>query len=112
MGKKWIEPRISPEKIKEMAVEYVERRAWLDRDIPSNLLSMCFFMLMCASEEMHKDMKEHPPSAIYGHENDQLGRSVNGFPMFTAVVLIYEQDFQIFRDLVKKLAAAKAEILA
>ncbi len=108
----WVEPRIRPEMLKIMAIEYAEKRAWLDRDIPQDTHSMSFFILNFMDDDERKRLREHPPAAIYGHGDNQLGRAVNGFPMFTEVTFMYRQDFEIFIDLTKKLIDAKAAILA
>lgn len=91
-----------------MAVEYAERRAWLDRDVHPSDWRTAFFILVWINDPFDRN---HPPVAVYGHGANQLGRSVNGVPMFTKLTLIYPTDWEIFSGTVNRLNAARAEAL-
>lgn len=112
--KRWKEPRLSKEKIAELALGIFTGEVFTSDQIPErdfHLLPMIFMPLFFCSEEQRKEWKQHPPVLFYGWMRDAGPNGINHYPIFSRFGMIYKQDAGLIREKYEKLKAAAREIL-
>lgn len=108
------ETRLSPEQIGELALGIFTGEILTSSQIPEHdhrLLPMIFMPLAFMSGEAAEDFKAHPPAFVYGRMRDAGPRSINGYPMFLKMGMVYKRDAALIRQKFEALQAAAKEIL-
>jgi hypothetical protein len=111
----WKEPRLPQEQIAELALGIFTGQVFSSRQVPEHdlhLLPMIFMPLALFSSEQAKELRKHPPAMICGRMKDAALRSINGYPIFFTMQMVYAQDARLIRERYEKLQAAAKEILA
>lgn len=110
----WQEPRLPHAEITELAMGLLTGQAFTNgqiREEDNNLIPIIFMPLGLMSKEQAAEFEHHPPKMVCGWTKDTLGRSINGYPMFARILMIYSEDAALIRACYKKLKAATDEIL-
>jgi excisionase family DNA binding protein len=72
-----------------------------------HLLPSIFLPLESLPEGKEKELTAHPPSMVYAYVKDALSnRTINGYPVFCAVCLLWKQDSEALATQYKNLMAA------
>ncbi len=111
MGKKkWVQPEVGEEKIRELALGVVHGDIFTSMQLSRTeveLLPIIFMPLMLAPDKFRRQLQEHPPTIIYAKYKDQMGnRGINGYPIFSACGMLYKRDAELFLEKVKALMKA------
>ena len=110
----WQEPRLPQEQISTLALGLFIGEVFMNGQInegDEHLMPMIFMPLALMSKEQAEAFNQHPPAMVCGRMQDALPRSINGYPMFTSMTMVYAQDAKLIRECWKKLQAAADEIL-
>jgi len=112
--KRWKEPRLPAEKIAELALGIFKGAIFTDAQVAKSdwyLLPIIFMPLALLTGKLRKEFAAHPPAMLCGRMAEALPRSINGYPIFVNMQIIYAQDTKLIVALYKKLRAATEEIL-
>jgi hypothetical protein len=110
------EPRLPAEKISELALGIFKGEIFTSAQVGESergLLPVIFMplaLLVLAGEE-RKKIAAHPPTLLCGRVVEALPRSINGYPIFTNMQMVYAQDAKLILALYRKFKAATEEIL-
>ncbi len=112
--KAWTEPRISRKKIAELALAAFRGQIFTSeqiRNADGDLLAAIFVPLRFLSMKEQEKMRQHPPALLYGYTKDAAPRSINGYPIFFHMGMLYEQDAKLLKEKFAALVAAAKEVL-
>ena len=110
----WTEPRLSPEKIAELAFGIFQGEIFISamiRQADLHLLPCIFLPFSFLSEKQLVELRRHPPSLFYGHYKNAAPRSINGYPFLLEMGMVYEQDAKLLERKFKAVVAATQEAL-
>jgi hypothetical protein len=109
----WKEPRLEAEKIEELAFGLLNGQAFTSSQVPqhdAHLMGMIFTPIGLLSAEEADDFRHHPPALICGWTKDSVSCTVDGYPIFTKVQMIYLHDAQLVKAKFEKLKNAAERI--
>lgn len=99
----------SDEEIKRIATEIFHGRVLTDRHLPSKdttLLFAVFLPLTLSGRPLAEWMEANGIKMIYGETKDTFGRAVNGYPVFSAIGFLNEEDTKKVWEVHDKIKAA------
>jgi hypothetical protein len=106
---KWIEPRLPAESVKYLALGIFRHEVFTSRQVEGkeqHLLPSIFPALRSFTNERQREFNAHPPSLIYAYTKDSLnGRTVNGYPVFSTVGLLWQRDAEMLAEQYKRIKA-------
>lgn len=111
----WKEPRLPQEQIAELALGIFTGQVFTSGQVSKHdqhILQMIFMPLALFSSEQAKELRKHPPAMLCGRMKDAFEKSINGYPIFFKMQMVYAQDAALIREHYDKLKAAAKEILA
>ncbi len=108
--KKWVEPRLSTEVIKGLALGILKSEIFTSDQVKEedrHLLPAIFLPIESLSDEEEKEWAVHAPSLIYAYSKDALlYRKINGYPVFDTICLLWTQDAELLTRYCQRLRAA------
>jgi len=114
MPKRWIEPRLSSEKVAELALGIFRGQIFTSAMVchgDFNILSTIFMPLGLLPEKEIEKLRKHFPTLLYGQMEKALPSSINGYPIFMEMGMVYEQDAKLVKQKYDALVVATQEIL-
>ena len=108
--KKWIEPRLPAESVKYLALGIYRHEVFTSGQVEEkeqHLLPSIFSTLCSFTNERQREFNAHPPSLIYAYTKDSLNnRTVNGYPVFSTVGLLWQRDAELLAEQYKRITDA------
>ncbi len=105
--------KLTPDEIRQLAVDTVEGKVFTDRHLPENddgtLLGLVFVGLKLAALSGNTIPPEETAQIgmIYEYVDKAGPRSVNGYPSFLSFHFLHRDDLPLFLDAHKAYAAAR-----
>lgn len=110
----WQELRKPQEELAALALGIFQGRIFTSdmvAESDANLLPMIFMPLSLFAAKDYNELLKHPPTLLYGDMEKTFSRSINGYPIFSSMGMIFAQDAEILRQKYRALKAAAEEVL-
>jgi len=107
--------RYTDEELKQFAVDLFEGKIFTSARIPeaeaATILPSVFMPLFFMDEDLRKDFVESKPVLVFEYLSKAGPRSINGYPMFTSMQFLNEEEYNKMKITYDALLEAKKKVL-
>lgn len=96
-------PKHTDDELREIAVGINSGTIFTDRHIKPEEASMIFMPLLFMTNKQRAELKKDKPGLFFQHLSEAGPRAINGYPMFTSMHVLNQEETKRVFDMVAKL---------